>query len=492
MDIKRLAVSLLLGVFVSLVIFTTLNDFGITWDEPIYMRNGDRYIAWVKNPKWQSKDDVFAASEEDVHPPLRKALAALTHQWFTNNLKILDNTRGYRVSALFFVLPFMTLFSYVAIGMFGYSIGMLVPVLFSFMPQVLFLTPLLTMDYAITALWFIAVAAAVKGENSYGWLFVSGIAIGLTMLTKLHGLLLFLPVGGYLLLRRKFLAAGFVGITAVGLYIAGWPYLWSQTWSHFMQYFRIQTVVHGSIPEYIFGKTYQFAPWWYSPVMFLTTTPAIVLILFFVGSYAAVKRKNTWDRVMLFNALYPVAFFSLPGIYRYDWVRLFLPAFPFVSLLAGRGIQIIAKKIPVAAIVLLWVITLYVSVIRIHPWESSYYNEFVGGIAGANKLGMESEFWGNAYLGIIAWMNDRAASPMCVWPTTAPFYYYQAMGQLRPEVVFAGKETCDYLIVLMRQGLFVRDPFVAKVVAKEKPVERFSVDGVTLVGVYDMRTVRNL
>ncbi len=139
------------------------------------------------------------------------------------------------------------------------------------------------------------------------------------------------------------------------------------------------------------------------------------------------------------------------------------------------------------AVYTLWGITLFYSVIRIHPWESSYYNEFVGGIAGARTLGFETEYWGNAYFGILPWMNDHKKDPMCVTPTTHPFYYYQAMGQLDADVVYrAPKEDCTFLVVLMRQGLFVRDPFVASVVASQKPIHAVSVDGVPLVAVYDI------
>ena len=136
---------------------------------------------------------------------------------------------------------------------------------------------------------------------------------------------------------------------------------------------------------------------------------------------------------------------------------------------------------------LLWFVTLFYSVIRIHPWESSYYNELVGGIAGARRTGFETEYWGNAYLGILPWMNANKQYPMCVTPTTNPFYYYQAMGQIEGGVEFrAPRETCKFVVVLMRQGLFIRDPFIAGVVASQKPIQTVSVDGVPLVGVYDI------
>lgn len=490
---KRLLVSIALSVFISAIVFLTLNDFGITWDEPIHLRNADRYVWWLKRPVLADKDAVFSVTELDVHPPFRKFIAGLTHDVFTNNLKVIDNTRGYRMSSLLFVFPLIAAFTYIAIGQFGYVVGILVPLMFSFLPHVFFLTPLVTMDYAIAALWFIAVITGIKGTNQYFWLIVSALSIALTMLTKLHGFLLFLPVGGYLLWKKKYTRFFVLVVTAFATYIAFWPWLWTHTIVHLQEYFRIQSA-HGSVPEYIFGVTYPFAPWWYTAVNFFTTTPAYVLLFFFFGVYYCIRRGKTWDKIILLNALYPIVFFSLPGVYRYDWVRLFLPAFPFVCLVAGRGIVAILhmfghklRVVSLLAVIALWSGTIYASVIRIHPWESAYYNEFIGGIAGANRIGMESEFWGNSYLAVLLWMNANKKHAMCVTPTTHPFYYYQAMGQIEPGVVFtADKTSCEYVIVLMRQGVFIRDPFIARVVGSQKPVHTVSVDGVPLVGVYDI------
>ncbi|MCX6793683.1 MAG: hypothetical protein NTY06_01110, partial [Candidatus Gottesmanbacteria bacterium] len=247
---------------------------------------------------------------------------------------------------------------------------------------------------------------------------------------------------------------------------------------------------HVSAPVYIFGKIYDFAPWWYTPVMFFTTTPVFTLVFFAIGAYWSIRKGKVWDRAMVLNALYPLVFFSLPGVYRYDWVRLFLPAYPFVCLIAGRGIMVLRKPVRIL-IIFVWIVTIYFSVIRIHPWESAYYNEFVGGISGAKKIGMETEFWGNAYLGVLPWMNAHKKDMMCVSPTTHPFYYYQAMGQIEPGVVFnADVNVCTYLVVLMRQGLFIRDPNVANIVHTQKPVYSVLLDGVPLVSVYDRTKIK--
>lgn len=511
MDIKRSLASLVIAGIISLFILMISNDFGITWDETIHMANANQYIAWLEKPDFSNKDSFFRPTVEDVHPPLRKILGGLTHEVLTNRLKIIDNTRGYRISSLFFVIPFIFAFTYLAIGQFGYAVGMLAPFIYSFMPHVLFLTPLLTMDYAIAALWFLAVMSAIKGMKSYKWLTFSALCIGCTMLTKLHGFLLFIPVVGYWLwchwkifvnrhtinIKIKvLLKLIYVIFFSFAIYIIGWPWLWTSTISHLGMYFQIQ-IAHSSVPVYVLGHTYIFAPWWYPLLMFMTTTPAYVLILFFVGMIYVVRKGSVWDRVMLANAAYPILFFSLPGVYRYDWIRLFLASYPFICFTMARGICVVLKYIRpkwrilgIIVFFVLWFITLYISVIQIHPWESAYYNEFVGGIHGAARLGFETEFWGNSYLGVLPWMNAHKTDMMCVTPTTYPFYYYQAMGMIEPGVVFsAGRGACKYVVVLMRQGLFIRDKFIEQVVHTLKPVYTFTVQGVPLIGVYNIENI---
>lgn len=500
MDCKRLIVSFCIAATISFIVFLTLNDFGIVWDEPIYFANGDQYVAWVLKPRITNKDKFFGVTVEDVHPPFRKLVAGITHEILTTRFHLIDNTRGYRISSLLFVFPFILAFSYIAIGQFGYIVGILVPFMYTLLPHVLFLTPLVTMDYAIAAMWFLAIVTARRGMKSNKWLIIPAVIVGLSLLTKLHGFLLFIPIGAYWIwyYRKTKInvikkLACLVGI-ASAVYVVGWPWIWTSPLAHLGEYFRLQ-LAHDSVPVYVLGTTYERVGWWYTPLMFLTTTPVLVLILFLIGAIYAVRKGQTWDRVMLANALYPMVFFSLPWVYRYDWVRLFLAAFPFVCLLAGRGIVVIIGSLRPSTrvtgmiiIIAVWMATVYHSVVRIHPWESAYYNEIVGGISGASRLGFETEFWGNAYLGVLPWMNNNKKFMMCVTPTTHPFYYYQAMGQIEPGVVFnAGVDACQYAVVLMRQGLFIQDPFIAKVVQTKHPVYTVSTDGVSLVNVYNIQ-----
>lgn len=508
---KKSIVAFLTSLVISFIICIVLNDFGITWDEPIHFGNADQYIAWLKKPDWGSKEAFFKPTTSDVHPPFRKLVAGITHEALTNRLHIIDNTRGYRISSLLFVLPFVFVFTYVAIGFVGYVLGVLAACIISFLPHVLFLTPLVTMDYSIMVLWFFAVIFGVKAVRSWRFQILCGICIGLTMLTKLHGFLLFLPIGIYwaytnrLQFKKRLWKKIFrlalplvvIVVTAFFVYFLGWPWLWSQPVHHLQEYFQIQ-LQHDSVPVYIFGTIYDRVPWWYVPVMFVATTPLFVLIFFISGCWSAVKRGSDTAKLYFVNAILPMALFMLPFMYRYDWVRLFLPAFPFVVLIAVLGMKVIAEHankknryLILLGLIVCWIGVLWYSVIRIHPWESSYYSGTVGGIRGAYIRGFETDYWVNSYKGILPWMNANKKNMMCVYPTTHPFYYYQAMGQIEGGVVFtATGDACKYLIVSMRQGHFARVPDVAKIVKEKKPIYVVTLDGVIIVAAYDISNVK--
>src|SRR5207245_1864046 len=92
----------------------------------------------------------------------------------------------------------------------------------------------------------------------------------------------------------------------------------------------------------------------------------------------------------------------------HDGVRLMLPTFFFLAGLAGWGFQIIerllagfrAEEHPIAPILAVVAGFLLLPpaywLFQTHPYELSYYNGLVGGLAGAQRLGFEPTYWYDA------------------------------------------------------------------------------------------------
>jgi len=104
MDWKRIFVSCIIASCIAYIILQALNDFGITWDEPIYFRSADRNVSWFREPTIADKDKFFKASTDDVHPPLRKLVAGITHEILTTQLKIVDNLKNINSSSYISIL----------------------------------------------------------------------------------------------------------------------------------------------------------------------------------------------------------------------------------------------------------------------------------------------------------------------------------------------------------------------------------------------------
>jgi hypothetical protein len=134
----------------------------------------------------------------------------------------------------------------------------------------------------------------------------------------------------------------------------------------------------------------------------------------------------------------------------HDGVRLFLPTFFFLAALAGWGTVWAADGLDRLsrrrARLGRWVLATLVlgpaawELVRIHPYELSYYNELIGGPRGAWRAGFELSYWYDAFNDrTIAEIEDRLPRGAAVDffnPMTMPetFAELQALGRLRGDL----------------------------------------------------------
>lgn len=497
---KPYYLAFILAVIACGSVLFTLNKYGISWDEPIFFQKGDGYIEWIMNPERTSVNKKWEANSDDIHPPLRPMLAGATRELFYKRLGLLDTTRAYRLSALIFVFPavfFLTLFAASHYGLFIAAfcgVGLLLT------PQIYYLAHIASMDFAISALWFLSIISVCNTRKlTMRHAIFSGILIGLSMLTKFNGLFIFVPVVLYMLVtenRGRITLPAIklpliVFVTAFGIFFALWPWLWTDPIEHMIAFLRLQTGHMGPM-VWFFNTLYVNGPAYYPVVMFLVSTPLVILVPFFIGLYFIIRHGNTLERFFLLNAWFPFMLLLTIPAAKYDGIRLILPSYPFVILVAGAGIYRLRKLLKPGNRILLSLLvgitvcsSVYDGLVRIHPYQASYYNEIVGGIPGARNIGFETDYWGSPYLRILPWMNSHKQESFCVFPTTNPFYYYLAMGYLEPGVIFNdAPETCDYLVVLMRQGYIHQYPELARIVTTSQSVVSVTVDNVPLVSIF--------
>jgi hypothetical protein len=296
-------------------------------------------------------------------------------------------------------------------------------------------------------------------------------------------------------------------LAGVGTLLAGWPWLWLDPWHRFWRFAGTgihRQAVHVFYAGRVWDD--RAVPWHYPLVMFVLALPLGLLILGGLGIWLqrpAAARAHGSEytpcavpdgtrrvptvvdsdpsyRFVLGTLLFVLGVFTLPGVPVYDGVRLFLMAFPLWALLAGAGgrwlvdhprlrawpargkrgqtplVRSIRRAVPVKgacppfpqATRRLWLLGCFVALqaaglVVYHPCPLSHYNLLVGGLWGAEKLGFEVTYWGDAVdESLLQDVAVRAPGERIVFgPNLAPF---QAVG-----VSFASKSLAEARVTIV-------------------------------------------
>jgi hypothetical protein len=157
-----------------------------------------------------------------------------------------------------------------------------------------------------------------------------------------------------------------------------------------------------------FGQLYadRDVPWHYPLLLFATTVPFGLHLLGLLGIFSGERPawKSAREQLLLGAMLFPIALFSYSSIVVYDGERLFLVAFPLWAILIGRGavtlwnwIERNTSRRSAGAVVTLLLLMQSYGLIAYAPCHLSYYNILIGGLRGADNLGMEPTYWGDSF-----------------------------------------------------------------------------------------------
>jgi hypothetical protein len=119
------------------------------------------------------------------------------------------------------------------------------------------------------------------------------------------------------------------------------------------------------------------------------------------GPEFSVTSLTNWSIVAL-AAIFPIVYAVAKRPVLYDGARHFLFTVPPLACLAAGGLFWAASSLNVssrrlaAGLAIAYVIFQVVTMVRLHPDEYVYFNEFVGGLPGAYGR-YETDYWGNSY-----------------------------------------------------------------------------------------------
>ncbi|MEK6260054.1 MAG: phospholipid carrier-dependent glycosyltransferase [Planctomycetota bacterium] len=249
---------------------------------------------------------------------------------------------------------------------------------------------------------------------------LTGVVMGLALLTKIQAVLIPIPVILWALWRWR--AKAIVpllvwGVTANVVFFVLWPYLWLDPIGHYLEYLGRATN-RATIHCFYFGVRYadKAVPWHYPFVMFAVTVPVGLHVIGVLGlrrEKSEVRsqksegggtddeRRRVW--LLLACTVFPLIVFALPGVAVYDGERLFLTVFPLWAIFVGRGaarwfaadLSRCGRRVTQFSMTMLVLLQL-ASNCLVHPCYLSYYNMITVGILGAEPLGLEMNYWGDA------------------------------------------------------------------------------------------------
>lgn len=369
----------------------------------------------------------FAREEPHGHPPFY-AIVGLVGDLIVHHWKPLPRAR----------LGPILLFSAAAGGLaswltlrWGIASGLTSALAWILQPHLFAHAHYATYDAILTALWALAILAFdracldVQGNRlsrpRWGWLVLFGVLVGCAANTKFTGWFLPLPFLVWCAIYRSragwitLLVGGLVGLVVL---VALNPAFWSDPFDAVTRFLR-SNLTRGRtipIPVLYLGQTYrtpvESLPWSNTLVWTLFVTPLGFLILGAIGIARAVGRSRCIHQrpcdplglLVLGNWAFLMVLRALPHTPGHDGVRLFLPAFGMLAMLAGLAVALpltttdaSVTRDPSWLRLLRWIGLLAaaeaaVGLALVMPTPLSYYSPAVGGTSGAQRLGMEPTF----------------------------------------------------------------------------------------------------
>lgn len=425
-----LRVTLGVLVLLALVYFT---DFGITWDEAVehhLRRKGPRTFAW-----WFGGFDAENAMFDTGHNPLTwflyytafRGLDAIgiappivdSYHAFTALISVVGVLFAYRVAK--HVLPgWWPLVAAVLVALtpryLGHSFGNFKDIPFA----VAWLAALDTLLRAVKT----------PTPRTICW---HGVALGALLVVRVGGLM-FLPVSGVgLLIAARRAAPGWrpllawstaALVLAVALHYLSYPYVLMHPIRGMAELIATQADFDWAGNTLTLGALLEpkALPWWYAPLWLGITLPEVVLAGLATGTAIGLTRRRLPEpalALILVATLLPLAYVVVARSPLYDGPRHLLFLMPLAAILATRGWHAVHTRLPtrwaVPGVLALAGIVLAVQIVRLHPYQTVWFNQLVGGLPGAEGE-FTLEYWGSSSLETSEWLKENATEPasLCV------------------------------------------------------------------------------
>ena len=430
-------VSLLLLLFF-LQGFLSLVQKSPTFDEPVHLTAG--YLYWK----------MFKFDYNIIHPPLANMLNAIPLLFYKNltppplqyknEWKVAEEfLYKNRIDAerIFNQSRIITLIGGILLGwfifrwsseLFGPRGGIISLVLFSFSPNILAHSRLITTDLMVTLFIFLTLYLLWKFINhpSLGSALRLGISLGLALATKYSSLSLLLLF--FLLIpligknKKGEVLWSLIMVLIIAFFILSLTYGLSGLPNYFQGIKVLLNKSKQGTISFFHGKYSPGGWWFYFPFLFIVKTPLTLLFLFSLSFFLLTKekKKDLFLPPIVIGVYLLIAILSRIQI----GARHILPIYPFLFLTCGilgkRGFPIKLGKL---ALVLLLLHPL--NAILIYPHYLAYFNGILLPSRAYKWVADSNIDWGQDLKGLKKWMGKENVSSLYLsyFGTANPSYY---------------------------------------------------------------------
>lgn len=294
-----------------------------------------------------------------------------------------------------------------------------------------------------------------------------------------------------------------------------------------------------NMPVLFMGKIFRSGiniPWYYPFVYIFIKMPIPILFSFVIGLficwYKILKKKDNFSLLLVVWFFLPLLRYSIPKAGAIDGIRHFMEVVYPLCAIAGVGfvatcrylnkvikkrncvyfvipnlfrnpIKILKqvqddkvsvqnddrnrKKLTTFILSSIIFVLLVINIIHFHPYQTSFFNSFIGGIKGAEGK-FDIDFWGTPQKETMFWLNKNAKLNAVVRVVMAQS---SAGMYLREDLrkIMNSKDIweSDYTVVLNKESFFSLYPvvdYIKKKTKENKLVFTRKIDGVPLVWVF--------
>ena len=202
-------IAALLALAIFALLFTTESQIGLIWDEPIYMTTGEQAIHWLGLFAQGRVGEAFADVPfgtgwglSNEHPPLTRVLTGLGW-WATRDLLPLPTSQ--RVGAMTLAAITLALMTVLTAQQRGWAVALFAVAAILSMPRLFFHAHVAAIDFPLAGMWMVATLLFYRSTLAYAqeqasrydrWYLLltsllTGLALGLALLTKINACLLY-------------------------------------------------------------------------------------------------------------------------------------------------------------------------------------------------------------------------------------------------------------------------------------------------------------